>query len=42
VLEAVDRSRNIARTYRIEANRDLFGTTIIDLRWFGSCAAGLD
>lgn len=32
-LEAVDRSRNISRAYRIEASRDLFGHTVVDLRW---------
>ena len=35
-LEAVYRSRNIARTYGIEASRDLFGHTIVALRWAGS------
>ena len=42
-LEAVDRSRNIARAYRIEASRDLFGHTIVDLRWgrIGRRGAGL-
>ncbi len=42
-LEAVDRSRNIARAYRIEASRDLFGQTIVALRWgrIGRRLAGL-
>jgi predicted DNA-binding WGR domain protein len=42
-LEAVDRDRNIARAYRIEARRDLFGHTIVDLRWgrIGRRGAGL-
>jgi predicted DNA-binding WGR domain protein len=42
-LEAVDRSRNIARGYRIRACRDLFGHTIVDLHWgrIGSRGAGL-
>jgi predicted DNA-binding WGR domain protein len=32
-LEAVDDSRNIARAYRVQATRDLFGHTIINLYW---------
>jgi len=42
-LEAVDRNRNIARAYRIEARRDLFGHTIVELRWgrIGRRGAGL-
>lgn len=42
-LAAVDRSRNIARGYRIRASRDLFGHTIVDLHWgrIGSRGAGL-
>jgi predicted DNA-binding WGR domain protein len=42
-LEAVDRSRNIARGYRIRASRDLFGHTIVDLHWgrIGCRGAGL-
>ena len=32
-LEAVDRTRNIARRYRIESTRDLFGSFIVDLSW---------
>ena len=42
-LEAVDRSRNIARAYRIQASRDLFGHTIVNLRWgrIGRRGAGL-
>lgn len=42
-LEAVDRSRNIARAYLIQTSRDLFGHTIVDLRWgrIGRRGAGL-
>jgi predicted DNA-binding WGR domain protein len=42
-LEAVDLSRNIARSYRIEARRDLFGHTVVNLRWgrIGRRGAGL-
>jgi predicted DNA-binding WGR domain protein len=42
-LEAVDRSRNIARAYHIHASRDLFGHIIVDLRWgrIGRRGAGL-
>lgn len=42
-LEAVDRGRNIARAYRIEARRDLFGHTIVELRWgrIGQRGSGL-
>jgi predicted DNA-binding WGR domain protein len=32
-LQAIDRSRNIARDYRIEATRDLFGHIIVELHW---------
>jgi predicted DNA-binding WGR domain protein len=32
-LEAVSRSRNIARRYAIEASRDLFGVVIIEYGW---------
>ena len=42
-LAAMDRSRNVARAYRIEATRDLFGHFIVDLRWgrIGRRGAGL-
>lgn len=42
-LEAVDRSRNMARAYSIQATRDLFGHTIIELQWgrVGRHGAGL-
>jgi predicted DNA-binding WGR domain protein len=32
-LQAIDRSRNIARDYRIEASTDLFGHIIVELHW---------
>ena len=32
-MEAIDRSRNIARAYRIAVSKDLFGHTIVELRW---------
>lgn len=32
-LEAVDRPRNIARRYVIDASRDLFGAVIVDFGW---------
>jgi predicted DNA-binding WGR domain protein len=32
-LQAVDRSRNIARDYQIDATTDLFGHIIVELRW---------
>lgn len=32
-LEAVDRPRNIARRYVIDASRDLFGAVIVDYGW---------
>lgn len=32
-LRAVDRARNIARAYRIEAARDLFGHIIVEQSW---------
>jgi len=32
-LQAVNRSRNIARRYVIEASRDLFGAVIVDYGW---------
>jgi predicted DNA-binding WGR domain protein len=32
-LQAVDRSRNIARDYQIEATPDLFGHIIVELHW---------
>ena len=43
VREAVNSSRNIARAYRIQASRDLFAHTIVDLRWgrIGRRGAGL-
>jgi len=42
-LEAVDTERNIARAYLIEATRDLFGNTIVAVRWgrIGRCKCGL-
>lgn len=42
-LEAADPARNIARAYRIQATRDLFGHTIVTLRWgrIGQHGAGL-
>lgn len=42
-LEALDRDRNVARAYRIMATRDLFGHTIVELRWgrIGRCGTGL-
>jgi predicted DNA-binding WGR domain protein len=42
-LEAVNRDYNVARSYRIRATRDLFGHTIVDLRWgrIGRHSAGL-
>ena len=42
-MQAIDRSRNIARAYRIEASLDLFGHTIVELRWgrIGRPGAGL-
>ncbi len=42
-LEAVDPARNAARAYRIQATRDLFGHTVVDLRWgrIGRRGAGL-
>ncbi len=42
-LEAVDDCRNIARAYRIDATRDLFGHVIVALRWgrIGRRSAGL-
>lgn len=41
--KAVDGSRNIARTYRIQMTRDLFRHTIVNPRWgrFNLCGAGL-
>jgi predicted DNA-binding WGR domain protein len=32
-LQAIDRARNIARAYQIEASPDLFGHWIISLHW---------
>ena len=32
-LQAIDKTRNIARGYRIDTSRDLFGHWIIDLHW---------
>lgn len=32
-LQAIDRARNIARNYAIEASADLFGHIIVDLHW---------
>lgn len=42
-MEAEDRTRNIARAYHIQASRDLFGHTIVALRWgrIGRRGAGL-
>ncbi len=42
-LEAIDAERNIARSYRIRASRDLFGHTIVELHWgrIGRRGAGL-
>lgn len=42
-LEAVDSERNIARAYHIQATRDLFGHTIVELLWgrIGRRAASL-
>jgi predicted DNA-binding WGR domain protein len=42
-LEAVDASRNMARSYRIQATRDLFGHTVVELRWgrIGQRGSGL-
>lgn len=41
-LEAVDPARNVARAYQIRASRDLFGHTIVELRWgrIGTRGAG--
>ena len=42
-LEAIDEHRNVARAYRIDAARDLFGHVIVALRWgrIGRRPAGL-
>lgn len=39
-LEARDPARNIARRYEIARSADLFGWTLIELRW-GRCGASL-
>ena len=32
-LQAVDRARNIARRYALDASPDLFGMIVVELRW---------
>ncbi|WP_082992806.1 WGR domain-containing protein [Erythrobacter sp. QSSC1-22B] len=32
-LQAIDRTRNIARDYHLTASSDLFGWTIVERRW---------
>ena len=32
-LEAIDRSRNVARRYAVELSQDLFGSAIVEFSW---------